>query len=40
VAVQGRPCVLFNDLPWDRTEVVPVWAELQDVGATNVAVRD
>ncbi len=41
VKVQDRPCVLlFNDLPWERTEVVPVWAELQDVSATNVAVRD
>jgi len=32
--------VLFNDLPWERDEVVPVWAELQDVRATNLAVRD
>ena len=32
--------VLFNNLPWERTEVVPVWAELQDVTATNMAVRD
>jgi alpha-mannosidase len=32
--------VLFNDLPWERTEVVPVWAELQDRSATNVVVRD
>jgi hypothetical protein len=32
--------VLFNDLPWQRTEVVPVWAELQDVTATNIVVRD
>lgn len=32
--------VLFNDLPWERTEVVPVWAALQDVTATNLAVRD
>ena len=39
-AQENRPCVmLFNDLPWDRTEVVRVWAELQDVGATNIAVR-
>lgn len=36
-----RSCVvLFNDLPWERTEVVPVWAELQDVTATNLLVRD
>jgi alpha-mannosidase len=40
VKLQDRPCVLlFNDLPWERKEVVPVWAELQDVGATNVTVR-
>jgi alpha-mannosidase len=32
--------VLFNDLPWERTEVVPVWAALQDVTATNLVVRD
>ena len=32
--------VLFNDLPWERTEVIPVWAELQDVAATNLTVRD
>ena len=36
-----RSCVvLFNDLPWERTEVVEVWAELQDRGATNLAVSD
>ena len=29
---------MFNDLPWERTDVVSVWAELQDVGATNVSV--
>lgn len=32
--------VLFNELPWERTEVIPVWAELQDVTATNLRVRD
>lgn len=41
VKVQDRSCVLlFNDLPWERTEIVPVWAELQDVGATNVTVHN
>ena len=41
VRVQDRPCVLlFNVLPWERTEVVSVWAELQDVAATNVTVRN
>jgi hypothetical protein len=35
-----RPSVvLFNDLPWERTEVVPVWAALR-VAATNLVVRD
>ena len=38
---EGKSCVvLFNDLPWERTEVVPVWAELQDVSATNIVVHD
>lgn len=37
----GRSCaVLFNPLPWDRTEAVEVWAELQDRSATNIAVSD
>jgi hypothetical protein len=42
IKVKGnRSCVvLFNDLPWERTEVVPVWAELQDVATTNIVVRD
>ena len=39
IKVQDRPsALLFNDLPWERTDVVSVWAELQDVGATNVSV--
>lgn len=42
IKVKGdQSCVvLFNDLPWERTEVVPVWAELQDVTATNMVVLD
>ncbi|HWC00457.1 MAG TPA: glycosyl hydrolase-related protein [Bryobacteraceae bacterium] len=42
VRADGRRSVvlLFNDLPWERTEVVEVWAELQDKGATNLAVSD
>jgi hypothetical protein len=36
-----RSCaVLYNDLPWERTEVVPDWAELQDASARNLVVRD
>ncbi len=37
----NRSCVvLFNELPWERTEVVPVWVELQDKTATNIQVSD
>ncbi len=32
--------ILFNELPWDRTEVVEVWAQLQDPTATNLKVTD
>ncbi len=36
-----RSCVLlFNDLPWARTEVVKVWAPFQQPGTTNLVVRD
>jgi alpha-mannosidase len=36
----GSSTVLFNELPWDRTEVVPVWVDLHDVSARNIVVRD
>ena len=36
----GSATVLFNELPWDRTEVVQVWVDLHDVNARNIAVRD
>ena len=37
---RGRPCaVLFNDLAWDRTEVVEIRATMPPGGATNVVVR-
>jgi hypothetical protein len=36
-----RPCVLlFNDLPWERTEVVAIWATMPPGGATNVVIRN
>jgi alpha-mannosidase len=38
---QDRPCVLlFNNLPWDRTEVVQIWATMPPGGATNIVVRN
>jgi alpha-mannosidase len=32
--------VLFNELPWERTEVVNVWAQMQHPEATNIKVSD
>lgn len=38
---EERPYVLlFNDLPWDRTEVVRIWASMPPGGASNVVARD
>lgn len=37
---QGSTAVLFNELPWERTEVVPLWVDLHDVDARNLVVRD
>jgi alpha-mannosidase len=38
---ESRACVLvFNDLPWERTEVVEFWAEVQPGGIANIALRD
>ena len=38
---KGRSAVLlFNELPWERTETVEVWAELQHPTATNIQVTD
>ncbi len=35
----NRSCMLlFNEMPWERTEVVQIWSELQHPDATNVKV--
>lgn len=37
----NRPCILlFNDLAWDRTEVVRIWATMPPGGATDIVVHD
>src|SRR5581483_1658078 len=34
----GSCVLLFNELPWERTEVVQIWAEMQHPEATNIQV--
>ncbi len=34
------PILLFNELPWQRTEVVRFWAQVQELGTRNIVVHD
>jgi alpha-mannosidase len=40
VRPEGMPVLLFNELPWPRTEVVRIWAQVQELGTRNLVVRD
>lgn len=37
---RDRSVVIFNSLPWERTEVVEFWAHFQDAATTNFTIRD
>ena len=37
---ERQSVALFNELPWERTEVVEVWAQMQHPEATNIQVSD